>query len=340
VRRTGYEGEALVSGIRRREFFILVGGSAAAAWPIAARAQRPAMPVVGFLRSAPSADSEYLVAAFRQGLREAGFVEGQDCGIEYRWADNQLDRLPALVADLLHRQVALIVGNTPSALAAKAATTTVPIVFASGDDPVRNGLVASLSRPGGNVTGISFLSAQLGAKQLGLLRELRPGAARLAVLVDPKFPTTERLLSEVRTAASAVGQQIEVFEINSDREIEPAFTMLVQRGAATLFTGSGGFLLSQRERIVALAARHKIPTIYVLREFVTAGGLMSYAPSITDAYRQAGIYAGRILKGEKPRDLPVMLPAKFEFVINLRTAKTLGLEVPDKLLALADEVIE
>jgi ABC-type uncharacterized transport system substrate-binding protein len=309
VRRTGYEGEALVSGIRRREFFILVGGSAAAAWPIAARAQRPAMPVVGFLRSAPSADSEYLVAAFRQGLREAGFVEGQDCGIEYRWADNQLDRLPALVADLLHRQVALIVGNTPSALAAKAATTTVPIVFASGDDPVRNGLVASLSRPGGNVTGISFLSAQLGAKQLGLLRELRPGAARLAVLVDPKFPTTERLLSEVRTAAS-------------------------------LFTGSGGFLLSQRERIVALAARHKIPTIYVLREFVTAGGLMSYAPSITDAYRQAGIYAGRILKGEKPRDLPVMLPAKFEFVINLRTAKTLGLEVPDKLLALADEVIE
>jgi putative ABC transport system substrate-binding protein len=324
--------------IGRREFITLLGG--AAAWPFAARAQQPAMPVVGFLRSAPSADSGYLVAAFRQGLKEGGFVEGQDHGIEYRWADNQLDRLPALVADLLHRQVALIVGNTPSALAAKAATTMVPIVFASGDDPVRNGLVASLSRPGGNVTGISFLSAQLGAKQLGLLRELRSGAARIAVLVDPKFPTTERLLSEVKTAASTMGQEIEVLYVSSDREIETAFTMLVQRGAVALLTGSGGFLLSQRERIAALAAQHRIPTMYVLREFVTAGGLMSYAPSITDAYRQAGIYAGRILKGEKPRDLPVMQPAKFEFVINLRTAKGLGLEVPDKLLALADEVIE
>jgi putative ABC transport system substrate-binding protein len=327
-----------MSGMGRREFVALLGG--AAAWPVAAGAQQPAMPMIGFLRSSSSDDSGYLVAAFHQGLREAGFVEGQDCGIEYRWADNQLDRLPALVADLLDRQVALIVGNTPSALAAKAATTTVPIVFASGDDPVRNGLVAGLSRPGGNITGISFLSAQLGAKQLGLLRELRPGAERIAMLVDPKFPTTERLLSEVRTAASAIGQQIEVLDVSSDREIEPAFTMLVQRGAAALLTGSGGFLLSQRGRIVALAARHKIPTMYVLREFVTAGGLMSYAPSITDAYRQAGIYAGRILKGEKPRDLPVMLPAKFEFVINLRTAKALGLDVPDKLLALADEVIE
>ena len=325
--------------MRRREFIALLGG-VAATWPLAARAQQPAMPVVGFLRSAPSADSRYLVAAFRQGLKEAGFVEGQNHGIEYRWADNQLDRLPALVADLLHRQVALIVGNTPSALAAKAATTMVPIVFASGDDPVRNGLVASLSRPGGNVTGIGFLSAQLGAKQLGLLRELRSGAARIAVLVDPKFPTTERLLSEVKTAASTMGQEIEVLYVSSDREIETAFTMLVQRGAVALLTGSGGFLLIQRERIAALAARHRIPAIYVLRDYVAAGGLMSYATNITDTYRQAGIYAGRILKGEKPGDLPVMLSTKFELVINLKTAKALGLEIPDKLLALADEVIE
>jgi putative ABC transport system substrate-binding protein len=325
--------------MRRREFIALLGG-VAATWPLAARAQQPAMPVVGFLRSAPSADSGYLVAAFRQGLKEGGFVEGQDHGIEYRRADNQLDRLPALVADLLHRQVALIVGNTPSALAAKAATTMVPIVFASGDDPVRNGLVASLSRPGGNVTGIGFLSAQLGAKQLGLLRELRSGAARIAVLVDPKFPTTERLLSEVKTAASTMGQEIEVLYVSSDREIETAFTMLVQRGAVALLTGSGGFLLIQRERIAALAARHRIPAIYVLRDYVAAGGLMSYATNITDTYRQAGIYAGRILKGEKPGDLPVMLSTKFELVINLKTAKALGLEIPDKLLALADEVIE
>ena len=328
-----------MSDMRRREFIALLGG-VAATWPLAARAQQPAMPVVGFLRSAPSANSGYLVAAFRQGLKEGGFVEGQDHGIEYRWADNQLDRLPALVADLLHRQVALIVGNTPSALAAKAATTMVPIVFASGDDPVRNGLVASLSRPGGNVTGIGFLSAQLGAKQLGLLRELRSGAARIAVLVDPKFPTTERLLSEVKTAASTMGQEIEVLYVSSDREIETAFTMLVQRGAVALLTGSGGFLLIQRERIAALAARHRIPAIYVLRDYVAAGGLMSYATNITDTYRQAGIYAGRILKGEKPGDLPVMLSTKFELVINLKTAKALGLEIPDKLLALADEVIE
>ena len=248
--------------------------------------------------------------------------------------------MPLLVADLLRRQVALIVGNTPSALAAKAATTTVPIVFVTGGDPVRDGLVASLNRPGGNVTGVSFITVELGAKQLGLLRELRPGAARIAVLVDPKLPLTERFVSEVRAAASAIGQQIVVLDVSSDREIETAFTTLVQRGAGALHVGVGTFLGSQRERIVALAARHRIPAIYVLRDYVAAGGLMSYGASITDAYRQAGIYAGRILKGEKPGDLPVMLPTKFEFVINLKTAKALGLEIPDKLLALADEVIE
>ena len=329
--------------MRRREFITLLGG-AAAAWPLAARAQQPAMPVIGFLRSTSSADSVHLVAAFRHGLNEAGYVEGQNVTIESAWADNQLDRLPALVAELLRRPVTMIVGNTPSALAAKAATTTVPIVFATGGDPVRDGLVASLNRPGGNVTGVSFISVELGAKQLGLLRELRPGAARIAVLVDPKFPTTdlaERFVSEVRAAASAIGQQIEVLYVGSDREIETAFTTLVQRGAGALLAGgTGGFLYSRRERIVALAARHRIPAIYILRDYVAAGGLMSYAPSITDAYRQAGIYAGRILKGEKPGDLPVMLPTKFELVINVKTAKALGLEIPDRLLALADEVIE
>ena len=324
--------------MKRRRFITLLGG--AAAWPLAARAQQPSMPVVGFLRSSSSADSRNLVAAFRQGLREAGFVEGQDYAIEYRWADNQLDRLPSLVADLLRRPVAVIVGNTPSALAAKAATKTVPIVFATGGNPVREGLVASLNRPGGNVTGVSFISVELGAKRLGLLRELRPGAARIAVFVDPKFPTIERFISEVRDAASAMGQQIEVLYIGSDREIESAFTMLVQRGAGALLCGSGGLLYSRRDLIVALAARHRTPAIYDQRDYVAAGGLMSYAPSFTDAYRQAGIYAGRILKGEKPAGLPVMQPTKFELVINLTTAKALGLDVPPTLLATADEVIE
>jgi len=222
--------------LKRREFITLLGG--AAAWPLAAKAQQAA-PVIGFLRSTSSADSGPLVAAFRQGVREAGLVEGQDCAIEYRWADNQLDRLPELAAELLRQPVAVIVTNTPGALAVKAATTKVPIVFATGDDPVRNGLVASLNRPGGNVTGVSFISAQLGAKQLGLLHELRPGASRIAVLVDPKFPTTERLVSDVRATAAAIGQQIEVLYVNSDREIETAFTTLVQRGTGALLSGSG-----------------------------------------------------------------------------------------------------
>jgi len=249
--------------------------------------------------------------------------------------------VPLLVADLLrHWQVALIVGNTPAALAAKAATTTVPIVFTTGADPVRDGLVANLNRPGGNVTGVSFISVELGAKQLGLLRELRPGAARIAMLADPEWPLTEPFVSQVRAAASALGQQIEVLYVGSDREIEAAFTTLVQHGAGALHVGVGTFLFSQREQIIALAARHRIPAIYAFRNYVAADGLMSYGASVPDAYRQAGMYAGRILKGEKPGDLPVMLPTKFEFVINLGTAKALGLEIPDKLLALADEVIE
>ncbi|MFL5001448.1 MAG: ABC transporter substrate-binding protein [Xanthobacteraceae bacterium] len=324
--------------MKRREFIRLLGG--AAAWPLAARAQQPAMPVVGFLRSGTLTDVPHRVTAFHQGMKETGYVEGQNVAIEYRSDEHQIDRLPLLVADLLRRQVTLIVGNTPAALAAKAVTTTVPIVFMTGVDAVRTGLVASLNRPGGNVTGVSFMSVELGAKQLGLLRELRPGATRIAVLVDPKFPTTEAFVSQVRAAASVIGQQIEVLYVSSDREMETAFTTLVQRGAGALLWGTGGFLLSRRERVVALAARHRIPAIYSWREAVAAGGLMSYAPSNTDAYRQAGIYAGRILKGEKPGDLPVMLPTKFELVINVKTAKALGLEIPDKLLALADEVIE
>jgi putative ABC transport system substrate-binding protein len=323
----------------RREFITLLGG-AAVAWPLAARAQQAAMPVVGFLRGGTLTDVLYRVTAFRQGLKEAGFVEGQNVAIESRADEGQTDRLPLLVADLLRRQVALIVGNTTAALAAKAATTTVPIVFVIGLDPVRVGLVANLNRPGGNVTGVSFISTELAAKQLGLLRELRPGAARIAMLADPKFPGTARIVSEVRAAASVIGQQIEVSYVSSGREIDTAFRTLVQRGAGALLVGGGGFFLTQREPIAALAARHRIPAIYVQRDFVEAGGLMSYAPSIPDTYRQAGIYAGRILKGEKPGDLPVMLPTKFELVINVKTAKALGLEIPDRLLALADEVIE
>jgi putative tryptophan/tyrosine transport system substrate-binding protein len=328
----------LFDQLKRREFITLFGG-AAAAWPLAARAQQPAMPVVGFLRPTLT-DVPHYVTAFRQGLKEAGFVEGQNVAVEYRSTEGRHDRLPALVADLVRRPVAVIVGPTPTALAAKAATTTVPIVFATGGDPVRAGLVASLNRPGGNVTGVSFITAELGSKQLGLLRELRPGAARIAVLVDPKWPLTERFVSELRAAALAVGQQLIVLDVSSDREIETVFTTLVQGGAGALHVGIGAFMNSQRERIIALAARHRIPAIYTWREAVAAGGLMSYAPSIPDAYRQAGIYAGRILKGEKPGDLPVMLPTKFEFVINLKTAKALGLEVPDRLLIAADEVIE
>jgi putative ABC transport system substrate-binding protein len=325
--------------VKRREFISLIGG-AAAARPLVVRAQQPAMPVVGFFRRGMLTDvPHHYVTGFRQGLNEAGFVEGQNVAIDYRSAEDQ-DKLPLLVADLLRRRVALIVGNTPSALAAKAATKTVPIVFATGGDPVRDGLVANLNRPGGNVTGVSFVSVELGAKQLGLLRELRPGATRIALLVDPKWPITEPFVSQVRAAASAMGQQIEVLYVRSDQEIETAFTTLVQRGAGALHVGVGAFLSSRGERIVVLAAQHRIPAIYVLRDYVAAGGLMSYGASTTDAYRQAGIYAGRILKGEKPGDLPVMLPTKFELVINLKTAKALGLQIPDKLLALADQVIE
>jgi ABC-type uncharacterized transport system substrate-binding protein len=298
------------------------------------------MPKVGFLRSATLADVSPWVGAFRQGLKEAGFVEGQNVAIEYLSADNQPDRLPALVTDLIRKPVAVIVGNTDSALAAKAATTRVPIVFVTGSDPVRDGLVASLNRPGGNVTGVSFFSGVIGAKRLELLRQVVPRATIIAMLVNPNNSVNEAERRDMQVAAQAMGQQLVILDVTSERDIEPAFATFVQRRAGALLVGSGGFLHSNRERIVALAVRNALPASHSQREAVVAGGLMSYGTSITDAYRHVGIYVGRILNGEKPADIPVIQPTKFEFVLNLRTAKTLGLDLPDKLLALADEVIE
>jgi putative ABC transport system substrate-binding protein len=323
--------------MRRRDFIAGIGGAAAV--PFVARAQQ-AMPVIGFLRGTSGAVSTRFVASFRQGLKEAGFIEGQNVIVEYRFGDNQSDRLPLLAAELIARAPAVIVGNTTAALATKSATSTIPIVFGGGGDPIKDGLVTSLNRPGGNVTGVTFLAGQLAAKRLELLRQLVPKATVIGVLVNTDMDETETERRDVQAAAQTVGQQLVVIDVRADREIEPAFATLVQRGAGALLVGSGGFLLSNQKAIVALAARHGLPASYSLREFAVAGGLMSYGTSITDAYRQMGVYAGRILKGEKPGDLPVMQSSKFEFVINLRTAKALGLELHPQFLATADEVIE
>jgi putative ABC transport system substrate-binding protein len=324
--------------MRRREF-LRVLGSAAATWPIAAHGQQ-AMPVVGFLRSTSLVPFASLGIALRQGLKEAGFIEGQNVTIESRYADNQLDRLPALVAELVRRPVAVIVGNSSAARAALAATSAIPIVFTVGNDPVRDGLVPNLNRPGGNITGVSFLAGVLGTKRLELLRQFVPKATIIAVLVNPNTPETEIERNDLIAAARAVRQQLIVLDVRSDGDIEAAVTTAVQRGAGAMLIGTGAFLTSKRASLVTLAARHALPAIYAQREDALAGGLMSYGTSQTGAYRQAGIYAGRILKGEKPGDLPVVQATNFEFVLNLKTGKTLGLEFHPQLLGIADEVIE
>jgi ABC-type uncharacterized transport system substrate-binding protein len=324
--------------MKRREFILALGG--ATAWSLAARAQQPAMPVIGFLRSTSLAVSTPMVTGFRQGLTAAGFTEGQNVAIEYRYADNQRERLPGLVAELIRLPVAVIVANNIAALAAKAATTTVPIVFATGSDPVVDGLVASLNRPGGNVTGVSFVSGLLGPKRLEMLRLLVPTAATIAVLVGTNTLEARIERRDVELAAQALGQQLIVVPVTSESEFDGAFTSIVERGAKALVVGTGPFLTPNRERIAALAAHHAIPAIYAFREFVEVGGLMSYGASFVEGYQQAGIYAGRVLKGEKPADLPVMQSTKFELVINLKAAKALGLSIPPTLLAVADELVE
>ncbi len=325
--------------IRRREFLGLIGG-AATLWPLTGHAQQPTVPVVGFLNSASADGYASMANAFRQGLKEAGYVEGDNVAIEYRWANDQYDRLPALAADLVSRRINVIFANSPSIVAAKAATSTIPIVFVSGDDPVRLGFVASLNRPGGNATGVAILSGELGAKRLELLRELIPQAKTIAVLINSDFGPSARFRGDVERAAPALGLTLPFLQANNEGEIDAAFTSLAQARADALLVGPGPFLDSRRERLVALAAKIKIPAAYETRATAVAGGLTSYGASVGDAYRQAGIYVGRILKGEKPAELPVPLATKIELVINLRTAKALGLTVPDKILVAADEVIE
>jgi putative tryptophan/tyrosine transport system substrate-binding protein len=325
--------------MRRREFVALLGG-AATAWPLAAGAQQPTMPVIGFLNAGSPEQSARLVAAYRKGLSETGYVEGQNVAIEFRWAAGQDERLAEMAADLIRRRVAVIAtpGNTPATLAAKAATTTIPIVFAADGDPVEAGLVASLNRPGGNLTGITTMSAELSAKRLGLLHELMPGAARFAVLVNPNGPYTGSMVTELRGAAEAIGRQLDVLAASTDRDIVPVFARLDEKRADALLISPDPLFINRLVQLATLAARHAVPAIFSLREFAEVGGLMSYGASFTDLFRQAGIYTGKILKGERPADLPVLRATKFEFVINSQTAEALGIEVPPTLLARADEV--
>jgi putative ABC transport system substrate-binding protein len=324
--------------MKRREFLTLLGGTAA--WPLAARAQQT-MPVIGFLNSRGAGDDPHLLAAFRQGLKEAGFVEGQNLAIEYRWAEGQYDRLPALAADLVRRRVAVIAANGLAARTAKAATKTIPIVFVAGFDPVEVGLVASLNQPGGNITGVSVLDVELGPKRLELLHELVPTANGMAVLVNPTDPARAETISRgLQTAASTLGLQLHVLQASTDHDFDTVFARLAQLQAGGLVIGGEPFFNSRSEQLGALASRHAVPAIHELPEFAAAGGLMSYGGSLTDAYRLVGVYTGRILKGERPIDLPVQQYTKIELIINLKTAKALGLTVPLALLSRADEVIE
>jgi putative ABC transport system substrate-binding protein len=326
--------------MKRRTFISLLGG-AAAGWPLAARAQQSAMPVIGYLNSgSPGSDASRLTG-LRRGLNETGYVEGRNFVIEYRGAGNQADRLPALAADLVQLRPAVIVtAGLVSTRAAKAATTSIPIVFSVGADPVQLGLVASLNRPGGNLTGFNAFVTELGAKGLALLHELVPGTTTLGFLDNPNNPASELSTGDVLAAAAVVGLKVQMLKAGTDREIDAAFVSLVQAGTGALLVSADAFFTTRIERVIALAARYAIPALYLWREFVVAGGLISYGPNLIEQYRQVGLYTGRILKGEKPADLPVQQATKLELIINLRTAKTLGLEVPDRLLALADEVIE
>jgi putative ABC transport system substrate-binding protein len=325
--------------VRRRDFITLLG--AAAAWSVAARAQQAAMPVIGFLNSESSDLFAYLARAFRQGLSQSGYVDGDNMAIEYRWADGQYDRLPALVADLIRRQVTVIAANSPApVMAAKAATTTIPIVFATGYDPVAGGLVASLARPGGNLTGVTSLTAEVGPKRLELLRELVP-TVTIGLLVNPAAGSfAETISSDLQVAARKLGLQFHMLYASAERDFDAVFATLAQLRVGGLVIGSDPFFNSRSEQLAVLAIRHGMPAVYQYREFAAAGGLMSYGGSLTDMYRQVGVHTGRILKGEKPADLPVQQTTKVELIINLKTAKTLGLEVPPPLLARADEVIE
>jgi ABC-type uncharacterized transport system substrate-binding protein len=330
------------ANMKRREFLGVLGG-AAASWPLAVRAQQQATSTIGFVSSRAPGESAGVVAAFRRCLGEAGFVEGQNLAIAFRWAEGRYDRLPALAAELVNLRVAVLfaAGGTPSALAAKEATSTIPVVFSAVNDPVRLGLVPSLNRPGGNVTGMSLLmNSELVAKSAQFLKEAVPAAAVIAFLVNPSGPSAEIYVKEASATARALGIQIPVLNASTEHDLDEAFASFGKLGASGLVVPAEPFFDSQRERIVSLAGRHAVPMISNLREYVVAGGLMSYGPSLPDSYRRAGIYVGRVLKGEKPADLPVMQPTKFEFVINLKTAKALGLEVPAQLLAIADEVIE
>jgi putative ABC transport system substrate-binding protein len=326
--------------MRRREFITFLGGAAAS--PLAAHAQQSAMPVVGFMSGRSPEDSKHLVAAFRQGLSEAGFVEGQNVVIEYRWGLGQYDRMPALAADLVNRQVAVLVGvgGDVSALAAKRATSTIPIVFGTGSDPIKAGMVESLARPGGNATGYSLLTNQMEPKRLNMLHDLVPGAAVIGVLLNPNFPPAARQLQDLEEAARTIDQRLFVSKASNDVELNAAFTSLIQQRVGALLVAADPYFDTRRDQIIAFANQNRLPAIYQFREYAVAGGLISYGPSITDLYRQAGIYAGRILKGARPADLPVVQPTKFDFVINLKTAKAIGFTVPQGLVNAADEVIE